>query len=148
MSVRGWVTRDPIDPTALLESVGGAQDGAIVLFLGVVRDHNNGRPVSGMRYDSYGAMADKVLSRIAAEAAARLGTERLVAVHRVGELGIGEVSVAIAASSPHRAEAFDAARYVIEQIKARLPVWKKEHYLTGDSEWVQGKTPPLEASHE
>lgn len=143
MSVRARVTPDPIDPAAILELVRSDQDGAVVLFLGVVRDHNEGHAVAGMSYESYGPMAQKVLSRIGEEAAARLGTDRLAVVHRVGELDIGEVSVAIAASSPHRAEAFDASRYVIEQIKARLPMWKQEHYVAGESEWVDGITPPV-----
>jgi molybdopterin synthase catalytic subunit len=69
-------------------------------------------------------------------------------VHRVGELGIGEVSVAIAASAPHRAETFDATRYVIEEIKRRLPVWKEEHYVGGGSEWLEGTIPPVQANDE
>jgi molybdopterin synthase catalytic subunit len=148
MTVRAWMTREAIAPARVLDLVGSSGDGATVLFLGTVRDHNDGRPVSGMRYDAYGAMAEKVLDRIAQEAAARLGTDRLAVVHRVGELSIGEVSVAIAASSPHRDTAFDAARYVIEEIKKRLPVWKLEHTMDGDSRWVDGVTPSLEAAGE
>ncbi|NIP78219.1 MAG: molybdenum cofactor biosynthesis protein MoaE [Gemmatimonadetes bacterium] len=146
MSVRARVTRDPIEPAAVLERVGAAGDGAIVLFLGTVRDHNRGVPVDGLTYDAYDEMASKVLGEIAAEAAERLGTDRIAVVHRVGSLGIGDVSVAIAASSPHRAESFDAARYVIEEIKKRLPVWKKEHYAEGGSEWLEGTAPPVEAA--
>jgi molybdopterin synthase catalytic subunit len=148
MSVRGWITLETIDPAVVLSLVGAPGDGAVLLFLGTVRDHNDGRAVSGMRYDAYGAMAEKVLQAIAEEAADRLGTDRLVVVHRVGELGIGEISVAIAASGPHRAEAFDATRYVIEEIKKRLPVWKKEHYVEGDAQWVTGMVPPVETRHE
>jgi molybdopterin synthase catalytic subunit len=145
MSVRAWITLERIDPSVVLGLVGAADDGAIVLFLGVVRDHNEGRAVSGMRYDAYGAMAEKVLHDIATDAAERLGTDRLAAVHRIGELGIGDISVAVAASSPHRAESFDAARYVIEEIKKKLPVWKKEHYVDGDAQWVDGTEPPRHA---
>jgi molybdopterin synthase catalytic subunit len=141
MTGRAWITREAIDPAVVLSLVGDAGDGAVILFLGTVRDHNQGRPVAGMGYEAYGAMAEKVLERIAGEAATRLGTDRLAVVHRVGELEIGDVSVAIAVSSPHRAEAFDAARYVIEEIKTRLPVWKKEHYVDGESEWVEGTQP-------
>jgi molybdopterin synthase catalytic subunit len=148
VSVRAWITREPIDPPVILAMVGAAEDGATVLFLGTVRDHNEGRAVSGMRYDTYGAMAEKVLQRIADEAATRLGTDRMVVVHRVGALGIGDVSVAVAASAPHRAGTFDAARYVIEEIKRRLPVWKQEHYVGGGSEWLEGTVPPVEADHE
>ena len=133
---------DPIDPAEVLSRVGSDQDGAAILFLGVVRDHADGRPVEGMRYDAYVEMADGVLAQIASEAAERLGTDRVAVVHRTGELAIGEVSVAIAVSSPHRAEAFDATRYVIEEIKKRLPVWKKEHYADGGTAWVAGTVPP------
>jgi len=131
-----------IEPTEVLARVGDRTDGAAILFLGVVRDHADGRPVDGMRYDAYVEMAEGVLSEIAAEAAGRLGTDRVAVVHRTGELDIGEISVAIAVSSPHRAEAYEASRYVIEEIKKRLPVWKKEHYTDGTAEWVPGRVPP------
>ncbi len=143
MSERAWITREPIDPAAVLGHVGSDDDGAAVLFLGVVRNHNDGAAVTGLTYDAYDAMADRVLDEIAGEAAARLGTPRIAVVHRAGELAVGEVSVAIAASSPHRAESFDATRYVIEEIKKRLPVWKKEHYVEGGAEWLEGVTPPV-----
>ena len=138
---------DVIDPAEVLARVGDDRDGASILFLGVVRDHADGRPVEGMRYDAYVEMAEGVLGDIAREAAERAGTDRLAVVHRVGELTIGEVSVAIAVSSPHRAESFDASRYVIEEIKKRLPVWKKEHYTDGAAEWVKGTVPPGTAGH-
>ena len=136
------VSQDPIDPAGVLSRVGASEDGATLLFLGVVRDHADGRGVSGMRYDAYAEMARSVLLEIAGEAAGRLGTERVAGVHRVGELEIGEVSVAVAVSSPHRAEAYDASRYVIEEIKKRLPVWKEEHYTDGASKWGEGTVPP------
>ena len=136
------IVTDPIRAEDVLGRVGSDQDGAAILFLGVVRDHADGRPVSGMRYDAYAEMAESVLAEIASEAAARLGTDRVAVVHRTGELAIGETSVAIAVSSPHRAESFDASRYVIEEIKKRLPVWKKEHYTDGDAAWVEGVVPP------
>ena len=143
MSGRAWITRDPIDPRAVLDRVGSSGDGAALLFLGVVRDHNEGSGVTGLTYEAYDGMAARVLDEIAGEAAERLGTPRIAVVHRVGDLAVGETSVAIAASSPHRAEAFDATRYVIEEIKKRLPVWKKEHYVEGDAAWVAGVTPPV-----
>lgn len=136
------VTRDTIDPQTVLAMVGSSADGAAILFLGTVREQNEGRGVSGMRYDAFVEMAEPVLNDIAAEAAVRAGNDRIAVVHRIGELAIGDVSVAIAVSSPHRAEAFDAARFIIEQIKVRLPVWKHEHYIDGDSRWLVGMTPP------
>ena len=132
---------DPIDPAAILGRVGAEEDGAALLFVGVVRNHADGRPVEGMTYEAYEEMAGSVLKEIADEAGRRAGTDQVAVVHRVGDLAIGEVSVAIAVSSPHRAEAFEASRYVIEEIKKRLPVWKKEHYTDGRQEWVEGTTP-------
>ena len=119
------IVREPIDPAHVLTLIGADQDGASLLFLGVVRDHNDGRSVGGVRYDTYEEMAAEVLSDIVDEAARSAGTDRVAVVHRIGELEVGEVSVAIAVSSPHRAEAYDASRYIIEEIKKRLPVWKK-----------------------
>ena len=107
----------------------------------MVRDHNDGRSVGGVLYDTYEEMAAQVLSEIVDEAARAAGTDRVAAVHRIGELEVGEVSVAIAVSSPHRAEAYDASRYIIEEIKKRLPVWKKERYSDGAEAWVEGRTP-------
>jgi molybdopterin synthase catalytic subunit len=140
--IHSALTSGRIDPAELLGRVGHAQDGAAILFLGTVRDHADGRPVEGITYEAYEEMAAPVLAEIASEAAEILGTDRLAVVHRVGELGIGEHSVAIAVSSPHRAQAYEASRYVIEQIKQRLPVWKKEHYADGPDEWVEGTRPP------
>ena len=135
------VTAESIDPAAVLDRVGRPEDGAVAFFLGVVRNHSEGRPVSGMEYAGYDEMAREELGAIVAEAAERAGSDRIAAVHRLGRLAIGEVSVAIAVSAPHRAEAFDAARYVIEEIKKRLPVWKREHYLDRDAEWLDGHLP-------
>jgi molybdopterin synthase catalytic subunit len=136
------VVRGPIDPGRVLARVGGAEDGAVLLFLGVVRNHAEGRAVDGITYDAYEAMAQEVLSAIATEAAGLLGTDRISVVHRVGRLEVGECSAAIAVSSPHREEAYRASRYVIEEIKKRLPVWKKERYSGGDEAWVTGTPPP------
>ncbi len=142
--MRAWITPAPIDATEVLSLVGDPADGATVLFLGHVREVNDGRPVTGMRYDAYVEMAERVLEEIAAGAARCLGSDRLAVVHRIGELAVGEVSVAIAASSPHRAQAFDAARAVIEAIKRRLPVWKEERYADGPAEWLPGQAPAVE----
>lgn len=139
--VRASVVSAVIDPTEVLGLVGGPEDGAVLLFLGTVRNHAGGEAVNGMTYEAYESMATPVLAEIAGEAAERLGTDRLVVVHRVGELAIGDVSVAIAVSSPHRAQAYEASRYVIEEIKNRLPVWKREHYTSGRSDWVEGVDP-------
>jgi len=140
------ITPDPITSETVLRHVGDDGDGAVCVFLGVVRDHNDGRGVLGVQYSAYAVMAEKVLAEIGAEAAARAGSDRVAVVHRTGELRVGEASVAIAVSSPHREQAFDACRYVIEQIKQRLPVWKRERYTEGAPAWLDGAVP--EAAHE
>lgn len=132
------ITEEVIDPSALLEAVADHGHGASLLFLGTVRDHADGRSVSGMEYEAYVEMAEATLAAIAEEAAARLDGGAVAVIHRIGELGLGEASVAIAIGSPHRAPAYDANRYVIEEIKKRLPVWKHEHYADGDEAWVEG----------
>lgn len=140
--IRARVQTEPIDAAALLADVGADEDGAVLLFVGVVRNHADGRPVRGMHYEAYQEMATAVLREIAEEAARPLGTDRIAVLHRTGDLAIGDVSVAIAVSSPHRAQAYEASRYVIEEIKKRLPVWKKEHYTDGEALWLDGTVPP------
>ena len=137
---RTGIVTAAIDPAAVLDLVGDRADGAVLLFLGTVRDHADGRPVDGLRYEAYPDMAEKELNLIAEEAVQRLGTNRVAVVHRLGELSVGEVSVAIAVSSPHRAEAYQASRFIIEEIKKRIPVWKHEQYEDGEAVWVQGRT--------
>ena len=132
------MTTGPIDPSAVLARVGTPDDGAVALFVGTVRNANGGRPVGAVEYEGYAEMAREQLAAIVSEAAARAGSDGVAAVHRLGELAVGEVSVAIAVSTPHRAEAFEAARYMIEEIKKRLPVWKRERYLDGGAEWLDG----------
>ena len=127
----------PIDPAKLVERVAARGNGATVLFLGTVRDVNDGRPVSGIEYTAYTSMAERELAKIVAEAATTFATDDLAVVHRLGELAIGECSVAIAAAHPHRGRAFDAARYVIEELKRRVPIWKREQYVDGTREWVR-----------
>jgi molybdopterin synthase catalytic subunit len=139
--IHSALTHAPIDAAELLARVGHDEDGAAILFLGTVRNHADDRPVTGITYEAYEEMASPVLAEIAAEAAEILGSDRLAVVHRIGELEVGEHSVAIAASSPHRAQVYEASRYVIEEIKKRLPVWKKEHYADGRDAWVQGTKP-------
>ena len=107
-----------------------------MLFAGTVREVNDGRPVTGMEYTAYEPMALRELERIVDEAADRFATEDVVVEHRLGSLDVGEVSVAIVAAHAHRARAFEAARYIIEELKRRVPVWKLEHYADGTREWV------------
>ena len=134
------IVQATIDPAAVLALVRDRANGAVLLFLGTVRDHADGRRVGGIRYEAYQAMAEKELDAIAGEAVRQLGTDRIAVVHRVGDLAVGEVSVAIAVSSPHRGEAYQASRFIIEEVKKRLPVWKHEQYADGEAAWVQGRT--------
>jgi molybdopterin synthase catalytic subunit len=140
--MRTAIVHAPIDVASLLAEVASAANGATVLFTGSVRETSEGRSVTGIDYDAYEAMAAEELGRIVAEACDRFATPHVVAEHRVGSLGLGEVSVAIAAAHPRRAGAFDAARYVIEEIKLRLPVWKQELFTDGSREWVDARVSP------
>jgi molybdopterin synthase catalytic subunit len=141
--VETWITQEAIDPAQVLAQVGAPSHGAAVLFVGTVRDHNEGRPVARLSYEIYPSMAARVLEQIAVETAARWPGSRVAAVHRTGTLEIGEVSVAVAVSAPHRGDAFEAARHAIEAIKERLPVWKQERYADGPVAWLEGRTPPV-----
>jgi molybdopterin synthase catalytic subunit len=139
------VTEGPIDPARMLSGALSPADGAALLFWGVVREQNDGRAVSQLEYSAYGPMAQREMLRIADEARERFGTGAIHVVHRVGLLRIGEASVAIAVASPHRGEAYEASRYVIEQLKQRVPVWKREGYVDGATEWVPGFSRAAEA---
>ncbi len=130
------IVTEPIKPEEVLRDLGTSRDGAQLLFLGVVRDHSQGRVVKGLDYEAYESMAERTLSQIASEASHRFGTDRISILHRVGALQVGEVSTAIGVAAPHRGEAYEASRYIIEELKQRLPVWKREHFLEGESEWV------------
>jgi molybdopterin synthase catalytic subunit len=133
---RASIVTSEIDPGSLINEVGAPQHGAISLFIGTVREVNEGRGVSAIEYSAYQSMASAELERILDEAEARFGVSALVVEHRIGLLDLGDVSVAIAAAHPHRAPALDCTRYVIEEIKKRVPIWKKEHYTDGTREWV------------
>ncbi|NUO64459.1 MAG: molybdenum cofactor biosynthesis protein MoaE [Gemmatimonadaceae bacterium] len=140
--MRSAIVHGPIDVHALLAEVAASSNGATVLFTGTVRELSEGRSVEGIDYDAYEEMAREELARIVREASERFGTGHVVAEHRVGSLALGEASVAIAVGHPRRAGAFDAARYVIEEIKLRLPVWKQELFTDGTREWVDARVAP------
>lgn len=141
MSAHIAVGADPIDAQAVLGRVGNPTDGAVLLFLGTVRNHNEGRAVTGLLYEAYSEMAESELRGIVREATERYGTDRIAAVHRLGHLAVGDVSVAVAVSSPHRGQAFDCGRWIMEELKVRLPIWKKEAYVEGEEAWVEGVEP-------
>lgn len=131
------IVRDPIDPRTLEAAVWSEACGGVAMFLGVVRDRaSDGRPVSGLAYEAHEAMALAEFAEITREVSARYAGVRLGIVHRVGELRVGEIAVAVCAASPHRAQAFDACRYAIDELKARASIWKKERYADGTGDWV------------
>ncbi|HVE69930.1 MAG TPA: molybdenum cofactor biosynthesis protein MoaE, partial [Thermoanaerobaculia bacterium] len=130
------LTNHPIDVAALIREVTDESCGASVTFLGTVRDLNDGRAVSGIEYSAYRSMAEREMGAIAREADERFGVSRLVIEHRLGTLALTDISVAVVAAHAHRAPALDANRYVIEELKRRVPVWKLEHYVDGTREWV------------
>jgi molybdopterin synthase catalytic subunit len=130
------IVTEPIDTSAVLRDVESPARGASILFVGTVRETNDGRQVSGMEYTAYTAMAEREMQSILDEAANKFPGSFTVIVHRIGELAIGDASVAIATSHPHRSAAYAANRYAIEQLKTRVPIWKREHYIDGTREWV------------
>ena len=134
--MRSALVDRPIELAALVNEVARFANGATLLFIGTVRDINNGRSITGMDYTAYNAMATRELADITREAAEKFETDDIVVEHRLGTLVLGDASVAIAVAHPHRGPAYDASRYVIEQLKQRVPIWKLEHYVDGSREWV------------
>jgi molybdopterin synthase catalytic subunit len=134
------ITREPLDAATVRElerAVTASGDGGVVTFQGVVRDNARGKQVRFLEYDAYPEMAEEQMRAIAAEVERRWQTRAIAMVHRVGRLEVGECSVVVVVACPHRAEAFDACRYAIDTLKAKVPIWKKEAYTDGE-EWVEG----------
>ena len=132
----------PIDADALVNHVRTGADGAIVTFDGCVRNQSHGRPTLYLDYEAYESMALAKMREIAAEVHAKFSIDRVAIAHRLGHLEIGETSVFIAVSAPHRAAAFDACRYVIDTLKRSVPIWKKEYFEDG-AVWADGELPPI-----
>jgi molybdopterin synthase catalytic subunit len=131
----GYLVADPIDAAALLALVQSPGHGGIAAFVGTVRNHHRGREVLRLEYSAYGPMAEAECARIIAEAVSRWDVA-VALKHRVGALAIGDTAVAIAAAAAHRDEAFLACRYIIEELKRRVPIWKREVYADGSVGWV------------
>jgi len=134
------LTREPIELEPLFAFVSSPQAGAIVTFVGTVREISQGKRVTALTYEAYELMAEKELQRIADEMVRRWQLCKVAIVHRIGRLEVGDVSVAILVSAPHRADAFVAARHAIERIKEIVPIWKREHFADGTSHWVNSQT--------
>lgn len=127
----------PLDPTAVLDEVADPDHGGTALFIGTTRRETTEREVTELRYEAYEELALAELHTIAAEAERAFGA-RVAVVHSTGTVAVGEPSVVVAASAGHRPAAFDACRYVIDQLKARVPIWKQTVYADGDATWVDG----------
>lgn len=128
--------RATIDIAALRAELTDPGCGAYAAFEGWVRNHNEGQRVTRLEYEAYAPLAAREGERIIAEALSRFGLHGALCVHRIGALALGEIAVWVGASAPHRDEAFRACRYIIDEVKHRLPIWKKEYYEGGDSGWV------------
>jgi len=131
------VTTEPLSVDEAMREVARPDCGAVAVFVGTVRNHHDGKRVLRLSYSSFKEMAEKELARIAAEAAKRWPVGAVHLAHRTGELAIGDASVVVAVSAPHRAEAFEACRYAIEELKKTAPIWKEE-FTEGGKQWVSG----------
>lgn len=130
------LTNTAIDYHALTEQVRRPDCGGVVLFLGTVRDLTDGKVTTALDYEAYAGMAEKKMAEIEQETRARFPIGEMTIVHRLGHLEVGDVSVAVAVSCPHRVEAFDACHYAIDRLKELVPIWKKENWADGTTEWV------------
>ncbi len=130
------LTEAPLDIAALESAVHSDAMGGLVSFVGYVRERSDdGRPVTGLSYEAHAAFALEAMREIGAEASIKFGEARVAIGHRIGSLALGEAAVAIVVASVHRAAAFDACEYAIDELKKRVPIWKKEHYSDGDALW-------------
>lgn len=130
------LTHAPIDHAALTEAVRSNQAGAVVLFLGTVREMTDGKQTVALDYDAYPEMAEAKMAELESEARERWPVVEVRIAHRLGHLELGDVSVAVAVSAPHRGQAFEAGRFLIDELKVRVPIWKKENWADGSTEWV------------
>lgn len=142
------LTEETIDVTDLLGSVCCPDAGAVVLFLGTVRERTGSRVTNSLDYECYPEMAEKKLDELKTEARGRWPLQECSIVHRLGHLGVGEVSVAVAVSSGHRRVAFEAGQWLIDRIKEVVPIWKKENYVDGTSDWVHPTADRAETTEE
>jgi molybdopterin synthase catalytic subunit len=140
-------TQTAIDTGTARQELQNLAAGGYVSFEGWVRDHNEGREVARLEYEAFQELAVKEGERIVEEALRRFPVVQALCIHRVGALGLGEMAVWVGVSSEHRGEAFDACRFIIDEVKHRVPIWKKEHYRNGDSGWVNCERCAAPAQH-
>ena len=134
------LTHEPIDYFRLTEQVRSVTTGAVVLFLGTVREMTDGRQTVALDYDAFPAMAEAKMQELEVETRSQFPVEHVAMIHRIGHLELGEISVALAVSSAHRGDAFEAGRHLIDRLKVVVPVWKKENWSDGSTEWVHPGT--------
>lgn len=134
------ISKQPIDAAALQRALGDERAGACVTFEGWVRNRNEGQPVSSLEYEAYVPLATSEGEKVLAEARTKFALLGAACVHRVGHLRLGEMAVWVGVTAEHRGAAFDACRYIIDEAKARLPIWKKEHYASGATAWINCAT--------
>jgi molybdopterin synthase catalytic subunit len=132
------LSADPLDLAALIEAVRDPEHGGLTTFLGCIRREDAIRAVLAIEYQAYEELTERELAAVTAEATARFGAA-VACVHRTGRVAVGEPSVAVAVSAPHRTPAFAACRYVIDELKVRAPIWKRMHYADGATEWIDGR---------
>jgi molybdopterin synthase catalytic subunit len=133
-----YITSEPLNPQEVTDLVSKDSNGAVITFLGTTRDFSEGRDVLYLEYEAYQPMAENMLHQIAEEVRERWGIEDIAIAHRVGKLEIGEISLVVAMSSPHRKEAFEASQYAMDRIKTIVPIWKKEVFKGGEA-WIGGQ---------
>jgi molybdopterin synthase catalytic subunit len=134
------ISPDPLDPVVLQRLMLDERAGACVTFEGWVRNRNEGQPVLSLEYEAYALLADREGARILAEAREKFSVLGVACVHRVGHLRLGELAVWVGVTAEHRGPAFEACRYVIDETKSRVPIWKKEHYASGATAWINCAT--------
>jgi molybdopterin synthase catalytic subunit len=133
-----WICEEPLDLNELLRETEDPGSGALVVFVGTVRDENDGKPVEALTYEAHIPLAEKALEELECDVLSRFDVRRCRIRHRIGTLPPGEPSVVVVIRAAHRAEAFAAARYAIDELKERVPIWKEEHYASGESRYPEG----------
>ncbi len=141
-----WISEEPLDLNRLLQETEDPASGALVIFSGTVRNENEGQPVRAITYEAHVPLAENVLRALEEEVLSRFSVRRCRVQHRIGTLPVGEPSAIIVVRAAHRAEAFQAAQYAMDELKQRAPIWKEEHYETGESRFLEGTSLTLKVS--
>ncbi|GAB1420737.1 molybdenum cofactor biosynthesis protein MoaE [Anaerolineales bacterium] len=138
MNNENYITQQPLDPNRLIDETQDDGSGALIIFVGTVRNTNQGKPVDGMTYEAHIPLAVQALLDLETETKQTFAISQCRVQHRIGSLKLGEASVVIVVRAPHRDDAYQASRYMIDELKKRVPIWKEEHYLDGDSRYLDG----------